>query len=188
LRARSDIQFEMSAAKPPEIPPWMRWLARQLGEVAPYMGWVLLACVVIGAAIILYLVVSSLIRARPSGDAEAMATRDVAAWRPSEKAARALLADAEALAAQGRYEEAVHLLLQRSLEDTGAPRPGPAGPAPPAGGIAGSEGGPGVARRAFAAVAGRVERSLFGGRSRARADGEEARAAYGEFALPGAWR
>ncbi len=78
LRARSDIQFEMSAAKPPEIPPWMRWLARQLGEVAPYMGWILLACVVIGAAIILYLVISSLIRARPSGDAEAAATPDVA--------------------------------------------------------------------------------------------------------------
>ncbi|MBN8811304.1 MULTISPECIES: hypothetical protein [Sphingomonas] len=188
LRARSDIQFEMSAAKPPEIPPWMRWLARQLGEVAPYMGWVLLACVVIGAAIILYLVVSSLIRARPSGDAEAMATRDVAAWRPSEKAARALLADAEALAAQGRYEEAVHLLLQRSLEDIQRHRPRLLRPALTSREIAGSEWMPGIVRRAFAAMARPVERSLFGGRSLARADWEEARAAYGEFALPGAWR
>lgn len=188
LRARSDIQFEMSAAKPPEIPPWMRWLARQLGEVAPYMGWVLLACVVIGAAIILYLVVSSLIRARPSGDAEAMATRDVAAWRPSEKAARALLADAEALAAQGRYEEAVHLLLQRSLEDIQRHRPRLLRPALTSREIAGSEWMPGIVRRAFAAMARPVERSLFGGRSLVRADWEEARAAYGEFALPGAWR
>nr|WP_243857226.1 hypothetical protein [Sphingomonas leidyi] len=188
MRARSDIQFEMSAAKPPEIPPWMRWLARQLGEVAPYMGWVLLACVVIGAAIILYLVVSSLIRARPSGDAEAMATRDVAAWRPSEKAARALLADAEALAAQGRYEEAVHLLLQRSLEDIQRHRPRLLRPALTSREIAGSEWMPGIVRRAFAAMARPVERSLFGGRSLARADWEEARAAYGEFALPGAWR
>ena len=188
LRARSDIQFEMSAAKPPEIPPWMRWLARQLGEVAPYMGWVLLACVVIGAAIILYLVVSSLIRARPSGDAEAMATRDVAAWRPSEKAARALLADAEALAAQGRYEEAVHLLLQRSLEDIQRHRPRLLRPALTSREIAGSEWMPGIVRRAFAAMARPVERSLFGGRSLARADWEEARAPYGEFALAGAWR
>lgn len=188
LRARSDIQFEMSTAKPPEIPPWMRWLARQLDGVAPYMGWILLACVVIGAAIILYLVVSSLIRARPSGDAEATATQDVAAWRPSEKAARALLADAEALAAQGRYEEAVHLLLQRSLEDIQRHRPRLLRPALTSREIAGSEWMPGIVRRAFAAMATPVERSLFGGRSLARTDWEEARAAYGEFALPGAWR
>lgn len=188
LRARSDIQFEMSTAKPPEIPPWMRWLARQLDGVAPYMGWILLACVVIGAAIILYLVVSSLIRARPSGDAEAAATQDVAAWRPSEKAARALLADAEALAAQGRYEEAVHLLLQRSLEDIQRHRPRLLRPALTSREIAGSEWMPGIVRRAFAAMATPVERSLFGGRSLARTDWEEARAAYGEFALPGAWR
>ncbi|MDF2386670.1 hypothetical protein JMG10_34735 [Nostoc ellipsosporum NOK] len=188
LRARSDIQFEMSTAKPPEIPPWMRWLARQLDGVAPYMGWILLACVVIGAAIILYLVVSSLIRARPSGDAEATATQDVAAWRPSEKAARALLADAEALAAQGRYEEAVHLLLQRSLEDIQRHRPRLLRPALTSREIAGSEWMPGIVRRAFAAMATPVERSLFGGHSLARTDWEEARAAYGDFALPGAWR
>ncbi|MDH4743939.1 hypothetical protein OMP43_07925 [Sphingomonas sp. CBMAI 2297] len=188
LRARSDIQFEMSAAKPPEIPPWMRWLARQLGEVAPYMGWILLTCVVIGAAIILYLVISSLIRARPSGDAEAAAAQDVAAWRPTEKAARALLADAEALAAQGRYEEAVHLLLWRSLEDIQRHRPRLLRPALTSREIAGSDWMPGIVRRAFAAMAAPVERSLFGGRSLARTDWEEARAAYGEFALPGAWR
>lgn len=188
LRARSDIQFDMSTAKPPEIPPWMRWLAKQLEGVAPYMGWVLLACVVIGAAIILYLVVSSLIRARPSGDAEAVATQDVAAWRPNEKAARALLAEAEALAARGRYEEAVHLLLQRSLEDIQRHRPRLLRPALTSREIAGSEWMPGIVRRAFAAMAAPVERSLFGGRSLARTDWEEARAAYGDFALPGAWR
>jgi hypothetical protein len=188
LRARSDIQFEMTAAKPPEIPPWMRWLARQLGEVAPYMGWVLLACAAIGAAIIVYLVVSALIRTRHSGDANAVAEQDVAAWRPTEKAARALLADAEALAARGRYEEAVHLLLQRSLEDIQRHRPRLLRPALTSREIAGSEWMPGIVRRTFAAMAAPVERSLFGGRSLARTDWEEARAAYGEFALPGSWR
>lgn len=188
LRARSDIQFEMAAAKPPEIPPWMRWLGRQLQHLAPYASYIFWGAVAIGLAILLYLIFVSFWRNRPSRDAEAAAEQDVAAWRPSEQVARALLADAEALAAQGRYEEATHLLLRRSLEDIQRHRPRDLRPALTSREIAGSEWMPGIVRRAFAAMAAPVERSLFGGRKLALADWEEARAAYGEFALPKAWK
>lgn len=188
LRARSDIQFEMATARAPEIPPWMRWLAKQLAGIAPYMGWILLAALLVGLAVLLYLLVASLWRNRPSSDADAAAGQDVASWRPTEKAARALLADAEALAAQGRYAEAVHLLLQRSLEDIQRHRPRLLRPALTSREIAGSDGMPAIVRQAFAAMAAPVERSLFGGRTLALRDWEEARTAYGAFALPKAWK
>jgi len=192
LRARSDIQFEMTAAKPPEVPEWVRWLVRQLSQIvpniAPGVGWFLLGCVLLGAATILYFVVRNLVVSRRSRDAQAEAESDVATWRPSETAARALLADAEALAAQGQYDEAAHLLLRRSLEDIQRHRPRLLRPALTSREIAGSDWMPGIVRRAFAAMAAPVERSLFGGRSLARNDWEEARAAYGEFALPKAWK
>lgn len=187
LRARSDIQFEMAAAKPPQIPGWMRWLAEQLGHLAPFAGTIFWICVAVGLALLAYLLVATFVRRR-SGDAEVAAAEDVTSWRPSEKAARALLGEAEALAAEGRYAEAVHLLLHRSLEDIQRHRPRLLKPALTSREIAGAEWMPGIVRRAFAAMAAPVERSLFGGRMLARADWEEARAAYGEFALPGAWK
>lgn len=188
LRARSDIQFEMEAAKPPVIPPWMRWLGQQLTEISPYLGWILLGVLLIGLAIFLFLLFRTFVQGRASRDAAADTVEDVAGWRPTETAARALLAEAEALAERGRYEEAVHLLLQRSLEDIQRHRPRLLRPALTSREIAGSDWMPGIVRQAFAAMAAPVERSLFGGRSLARTDWEEARAAYGDFALPKAWK
>ncbi|NYT39693.1 hypothetical protein HZY97_02900 [Sphingomonas sp. R-74633] len=188
LRARADIQFSMAPAKPPEVPEWTRWLGKQLSHFSPFAPTIFWICVAVGAAIILYLVITAIIRWLPSRDAKAEAEQDVATWRPTERAARALLADAEALAAQGRYAEAVHLLLQRSLEDIQRNRPRLLRPALTSREIAGAGWMPDIVRRAFAAMAAPVERSLFGGRSLAQGDWEEARAAYGEFALPGAWK
>lgn len=188
LRARTDIQFDMAPARPPEIPPWLRWLARALEQLAPLAPTIFWTCVVVGGAIILYLIVSAVLRNLPSRNAAAEPEQDVAAWRPAEKVARALLAEAEALAEAGRYDEAVHLLLHRSLDDIQRHRPRLLRPALTSREIAGADWMPGIVRRAFAAMAVPVERSLFGGRSLARSDWEEARAAYGEFALPGAWK
>jgi hypothetical protein len=44
-------------------------------------------------------------------------------WRPDAAVARVLLADADALAAKGRYAEAAHLLLRRSVQDIEGSRP-----------------------------------------------------------------
>ena len=188
LRARTDIQFDLPAAKPPEIPPWMRWLGKALEPVAPYAGWIFWAMVILGAGIILWMIVSSLIRNRSQGDAEATPEQEAAAWRPEEKVARALLAEADAMAAAGRYEEAARLLLHRSLEDIARNRPRLLRPALTSREIGLAAGLPRVVRSAFVAMAAPVERSLFGGRSLQRSDWEEARAAYGAFALPGSWK
>ena len=188
LRARTDIQFELPATKPPEIPPWMRALARALEPLGPFMGWIFWTLLALGVATILWLIVRSLVDKRGQGDVEGAVESDVAAWRPEEKVARALLAEADAMAAQGRYEEAARLLLHRSLEDIARNRPRLLRPALTSREIGVIAGLPERVRAAFVAMAAPVERSLFGGRSLARGDWEEARSAYGAFALPASWK
>ncbi|WP_404336904.1 hypothetical protein AB2M62_00590 [Sphingomonas sp. MMS12-HWE2-04] len=188
LRARTDIQFELPVAKPPEIPPWMRWLGKALQPIGPYMGWIFWIVVALGAAAVLWLIVRTVLRRRGQGDTAAAPPGDIETWRPEERVARALLAEADAMAAQGRYEEAARLLLHRSLEDIARNRPRLLRPALTSREIGGMAGLPERLRTAFVALAAPVERSLFGGRSLARGDWEEARAAYGAFALPGSWK
>lgn len=188
LRARTDIQFDLPTAKPPEIPPWLRWLGEALKPVAPYAGWIFWTMVILGAGLILWLIASSLIRNRGQRDAKAETEHDIAAWRPEEKVARALLAEADAMAAAGRYEEAARLLLHRSLEDIARNRPRVLRPSLTSREIGIAAGLPQIVRNAFVAMAAPVERSLFGGRGLQRGDWEEARTAYGAFALPGSWK
>lgn len=101
--------------------------------------------------------------------------------------ARARLADADALAAEGRFAEAVHLLLYRSVDDIGARRPGLVKPALTSRDLAGSHDLPAIARTAFARIARAVEVSLFGGQAVDAGVWGECRAAYAELTVPKAW-
>lgn len=188
LRARSDIQFDLQIAKPPEPPAWLKWLGGELGTVAPFAGYIFWTLLIAGVAIILWQIIATVVRHRRSADATAEAEEDVAVWRPEEKVARALLAEADEMAAAGRYDEAARLLLHRSLEDIQKRRPQLLRPALTSREIAQTPQLPDLVRNAFRAMAAAVERSLFGGRGLLRPDWERARAAYGEFALPGAWK
>jgi hypothetical protein len=104
-------------------------------------------------------------------------------WTPDRADAVALLEDADRLAAEGRYGEAAHLLLQRSVRHIAEARPDWLQPASTAREIAVLPMLPERARRAFAAIAERVERSLFALRELDLADWQAARAAYADFAL-----
>lgn len=102
-------------------------------------------------------------------------------------AARALLAEADALAAEGRYAEAVHLLLYRSVEDIEGRRPGLVKPAMTSRDLAEAEGLPAVARDAFSRIARAVEISLFGGRSIDGGAWQICRGAYAEMTVAKNW-
>jgi hypothetical protein len=110
------------------------------------------------------------------------------AWSPEAAPARSWLREADALAAQGRYAEAVHHLLFRSIEDIGRRRPRLVRPALTSRELAAAEALPPPARSLFAAIAALVERSLFGGRAVEAGDWTQARAAYADLVLPGTWR
>ncbi|MFM5885196.1 MAG: hypothetical protein ACKOQ3_07715 [Novosphingobium sp.] len=171
---------------PPEIPGWLKFLRDLLEPVGKALGmsWPVLQWVLIGlaAALVLYVVwrLSEPLRerlAQPAADAADPG------WTPDRDAALALLDDADRLAAEGRYDEAAHLLLQRSVGQIASARPDWVQRASTAREIAAIPALPGAARQAFAVIAGRVERSLFALRSLDLGDWQAARAAYADFAL-----
>lgn len=183
-RADRTIQFDLPAFKPPEIPGWLRWLLEHLdgiGAVGEVVFWIAL----FAAGVALVALIVKLVRRfrfRRSVPHEASA-----AWQPEAGAARALLAEADAMADAGQYDAAARLLLHRSLEDVARHRPTLVRPAATTREIGGADAFPVAARGAFTPIAAAVERSLFGGRALAREDWDAARTAYRDFALPGAW-
>lgn len=191
MRESGDIQFApVTPRPPPETPDWLegfeKWLrdlleplGRALGMSWPTLQYVLIALGVLLALVVLWYLLAPLVerwRLRRAAEPEEE-------WTPDRDMAAALLADADRLAGEGRYEEAVHLLLQRSVADIAAARPDWLHPASTAREIARAPSLPHRAREAFAVIAERVERSLFALRSLDEADWTAARGAYARFAL-----
>jgi len=211
LKADSSIQFSLQPAPPPPQPPqWLRdvfeWLGEALKPVgrlfqwissfmpdAPYariLLWTVLAAAALGFTIMVYRRIKDGEwrlpgRRRAVGVA---AEAEEEAWAPEAAPARSWLREADALAAQGRYAEAVRHLLFRSIEDIGRRRPRLVRPALTSRELAAAEALPPPARSLFARIAGLVEHSLFGGRPVEAADWTAARTAYADLVLPGTWR
>ncbi len=211
LKADSSIQFSLQPAPPPpEAPRWLRDFFQWLGDVlrpvgrffqwigsfmpdAPYARiilWTVLAAAALGFAVMVYQRIRHgewrLPRRRRPVGIEVGAEEE--AWAPEAAPARSWLREADALAAEGRYAEAVHHLLFRSIEDIGRRRPRLVRPALTSRELAAAEALPPPARGLFARIAALVEHSLFGGRPVEAADWTAARTAYADLVLPGTWR
>lgn len=187
LAADKAFQFEMKGIEPPPPPPgWLQPLIdalQALGPVFKIVFWLGLAAIVIA---VLWFIAREVIRIRLPEKTDKLNISDVG-WRPAPAAALALLSDADALAAEGRFAEAVHLLLLRSINDIDGRLPNTVRPALTARDIAGLSRLPAAARPAFDKIARVVESSLFGGRPVDRAAFTDCRAAYEAFAFPQAW-
>ena len=196
MRNDGDLQFapvDIPDVKPPEP----SWFERMLAEVFEFLAevfapigqllgaswfwlqWVLLAAAVGFALLLLARMLGPLDWRRGRNDSAA----GEAEWQPDRAATLALLEDADRLAAEGRFDEATRLLLQRSVGHISAARPDWVEPSSTARELAALPALPDAARTAFAVIAERVERSLFALSALDRADWEAARAAYAEFAL-----
>lgn len=211
LKADPSIQFSLQPAPPPPQPPqWLRDFFKWLGEVlepvgrffqwigsfmpdAPYariLLWTVLAAAALGFAIMVYRRIRDgewrLPRRRRPVAVPVEAEDE--SWAPDAAPARSWLREADALAAQGLFAEAVHHLLFRSIEDIGRRRPRLVRPALTSRELAAAEALPPPARSLFSRIAGLVEHSLFGGRPVAAADWTAARAAYADLVTPGTWR
>jgi hypothetical protein len=188
VRRSAEIQFApLPPVKPPETPAWMESLQRALeaifGPLAKGLigAWPVIEKVLIVSAVVLALYLAWRLLGPLIGLRRRVRVDE--AWTPSREEALALLEDADRLAAEGRYGEAAHLLLQRSIGQIRAARPGTLQPASTAREIAALPQLPQAARSAFAVVVERVERSLFALRDLDAGDWTAARAAYAEFAL-----
>jgi hypothetical protein len=197
LRADGEVQFAPVPIPetPPPKPSWfdeaMRdlftWLAdlfaplgQALGASWWWLQWVLAGAVALFALMLLARLLSEGLWRR-GGRVDKAAEEEE--WRPDAAASLALLEDADRLAAEGRFDAATRLLLQRSVSQIAAARPDWVEPSSTARELAALPALPGPARAAFGVIAMRVEASAFALRPLDRADWEAARAAYAEFAL-----
>lgn len=212
LRADPDVQFQLQRAEVDKPPEWLlaffRWLGKGLRPVGRFFRWIdgflpqapwakilLWSVIVIAAAALLTALWRRLregawrlpfrrrraLEAGPAGEEEE-------AWLPGAAPARAWLEEADALAAEGRYAEAAHHLLLRSVDDIAKRRPRLVRPALTSRELAAAGSLPAGARELFARIAALVERSLFGGRPVDADDWTSARGAYADFVLPRAWK
>lgn len=187
LRADEQIQFApLAMPETPEAPSWLDEFLRALGRfLAPGAEPLLWILAMLGAALlafVLWQVLAPLVKKRRAAGVEPAGPASPE-WTPDTGEALALLDEADRLAAEGRYDEATHLLLRRSVGQIAAARPGLLEPSSTAREIAVLPALPEAARGAFAVIAARVERSLFALRSLSADDWHAARAAYADFAL-----
>ena len=211
LKADPAIQFNLPPTPPPPKPPqWLKdlveWLDKVLKPVGRFFDWVgslmpdaplarflLWTVLAVAAATLVALIYMRLRHGQwrlpwGRGEATEYVPAEEEEWRPEAGPVRSWLDQADALAAKGRFAEAIHHLLLRSIEDIARRRPRLVRPALTSRELSASDGIPAAARELFTAIANMVERSLFGGRDVGRADWDQARAAYADFALAGAWR
>jgi hypothetical protein len=182
------LQFDFSVVTPLELPSWLVRFFDFLSSMRPLFEILFWWGVVVLAGLVLYFVIREIVRYRGRERAVVQQAPDYAAdFRPPPARALALLADADLLAAQGRYVEAVHLLLFRSIDDIDERRPRTLTPALTSRDIATIAALPASARYAFARIAASVERSFFGRSDVSAEDFAECRRAYEAFALPEAW-
>lgn len=193
VRSNADIQYSeiQIPTEQRETSNWLRdlvdWLGESLRPFSDAIGfslqglmWILVG---IGALLLLWLVwklVEPIARVKLQRE---VVEDTEEGWVPDREAALSLLEQADNLAAQGNYDEATHLLLERSVEQIASARPDWLEPSSTAREIASLPALPDAARTAFRVIAERVERSLFALRRLQFDDWQAARAAYADFAL-----
>ncbi|MEP2735670.1 MAG: DUF350 domain-containing protein [Erythrobacter sp.] len=191
LRDNGDIQFAPVEVPepPPREPSWFEDFMRSVGELLepvfrgfpniwPFFKWGLIIIGVLLVAYVIYRLVEPYL-VTPRRD---RAEIEEPEWQPDAAQSLALLEDADRLAAQGKFDEATHLLLQRSVTHLSEAKPDWVEPSSTARELTAIEALPDKARETFAVIAERVERSLFAMRALGKDDWEAARAAYADFA------
>ncbi len=195
VRADANIQFTPTPApKPPESPQWwldfLAWLGKLLAPVMealaaawPILRILLLLALAAGVLTLVWIILAPYVeqwrgRKRPVEQV----------WQPQPDAARALLAEAEAFAATGQFDQAVRLLLHRSIADIEQRRPHLLRPSSTAREIERFADLPEAPRAMFAVIAGQVERGLFAALPIDESGWRISRDAYAGFALSESWR
>jgi hypothetical protein len=191
LVADSSFQFHPTVITPPKTPDWLPGLAKLFAALAPVLKvvfWVLVAAlalyIVIGLA---RLIVTRSRRRAARSPSGLILGAEPPTLRPSAPRAQALLAEADRLAAEGRFVEAAHVLLFRTIDDIEGRRPRSIRPALTSRDIAALPAIPAPARAAFGLIVERVEHGFFGGRELDRSDFGACRRAYETFADPASW-
>ncbi|WP_051279800.1 hypothetical protein [Hellea balneolensis] len=193
MKRDEKLQFELPPA--PE-PPKLDWLEKFFQGLAAFIELILpvlkiIFYVGIGAiiALILYAIAKVIYETRFKREAKDITEEaPPPLYVPDQDQARILLEDVDALAADGRFEEAVHELLFRSIQDIDIRRPNTIRRSLTSREIAALEILTPETRLAFSKIGGVVERSYFGGKTIGRTEFDICRDAYAQFAQRSAWK
>lgn len=176
--------------EPSNPPDWLQSIGRFLEALGPVFQFVFWCAVFLVAAALLWFLFGEAIRMRLGWQKKPKTrTRDdvLTDIRPDAQRARSLLEEADALAREGKFAEAVHLLLFRSIEDIQERLEGGVAPSLTAREIAGLGSLPDRAKRALRPVIQIVEQSFFGGRDVDANGWQTARRSYEDFAFGEGW-
>jgi hypothetical protein len=183
----TDLQFDFRTFQPQKPPAWLLAVIRFLEAAEPVLKF-LFWCVVAGLLVaFLYFVGRELWYRRWPRAPIRPRVEPAPYWRPTAQEAQLLLSDADALAASGAFEKAVHLLLLRSIQDIHKHRPAVVTPSLTSREISLLGELPGSTRGAFATIVRVSERGLFGGRAVDATDFAACRTEYERFAFPESW-
>ena len=189
-RVKRDEAYQYELAEPiPVRPPsaFERWLGKILGALfsvlAPLLEiifWLGIGALGVGALYLIGRAVYETRFAKPTLTKKEEVT-DIPLYQPAEAQARILLDEVDKLAAEGRYGEAVHTLLFRSIQDIDRNRPNVVRRSLTAREIGSLSVLTENARTAFSKIAGVSELAHFGGVSVNKAGFETARKAYADL-------
>lgn len=190
-RLVEDKSFQFDYAPPREIKPkkprssFSRGFESFTVVFGPIMKLIFWAFLIFVVGTILWFILKEAIRVQRSHAPKAKKERDapLPAYTPDANVANALLMDVDKLAAEGRFEDAVHTLLLRSIDDIKSANPRSVPRDLTSREISTLAILSELARNAFNTIGQRVERSFFGGRSLTKEDFEISREAYTEFAF-----
>lgn len=193
MKRDNKLQFDLPPA--PE-PPKLGWLENFLKGLAKFIDAILpllkiILYMGIGAIItlILYAIAKVIYETRFKRNSKVIEEdTPPPLYTPDQDQARILLEDVDALAAEGRYEEAVHELLFRSIQDIDIRRPNTIRRSLTSREIAALKILTPETREAFATIGGIVETSYFGGKTIGKSEFDVCRAAYAQFAQKSAWK
>ena len=188
LTKRTDLQFEFTPL--PKIEVRQRSSSNVVFDaLQPFLEAVFWAALVLGGLALIAFVFREVWAGRQDKtDKPKTANLQTSDFRPEAGKARALLAEADRLAGEGRFDEAVRTLLHRSIEDIEERVPNSIRKAQTSREIARMPQLPEPVRGAFAPITRAVEESWFGGRPIDAVRYQACRKAYADFALPEAWK
>ncbi len=188
LRDKS-LQFDFPDATVNTRPPsWLTHFLDFLARNHRQIDWAIWAVLAVVGLAAVWFAIRWLRRHGFTRVDTAPSPRQLSPWQPSARQARLLLEDADRLAAQGRFGDAVHLLLLVSIQEIGERQPGIVAPALTSREIGRLPALSVLAQRIFSGIAQVVEHGRFGGRAIGQAEFAQCRSAFEQFTRADAWQ
>jgi len=190
LRADRSYQFAFTKPPiPPEPPKWLEPLSAFFAWISPALKWVFWGGVILilgGFALLIFREIS---KTRFGLKNKKLETKKpvLQMTQPGAEAAKILLEQADQLAKDGKFGEAVHLLLLRSIQDIEKHLPGAIRRSQTSREIELLDTIPPHPRSGFERIRQAVENSFFGTQSLGQPQYMSCRQAYEDFAFSPEW-